>query len=1127
MQINLLREARYKRRIVPLKLILVMKITTLILFACFIQVSAKVNAQISISDRNVPITSVLAKIQQQSGYNLFYENTKFKDVKVNVNLSSVSLAEALDRVLKDQDLTYVLVDKTIVIKEKTPSFLDRVVDAFTPPIDVRGNVVDEKGQPLIGATVKVKGVQQSVLTNSEGAFYLQRVDDKAILVISYVGYFDKDVAVTASLNITMEMKSAELNEVVVAYGKTTQQALTGAVTVIKGEQIENLPIRSFDKSLQGLVPGLQITGGTGQPGGGVANMVLRGIATGTDVSFGSTVRNPLIVIDGIPVSQDNFQFSNTLNATPVTNPLAQLNPSDIETISVLKDAAAIALYGSKASNGVILVTTKRGKAGKTNFGFRHQTDVSSKLTGKTEMLNQQEYLNLLYDTYKSTNTATWTDASILADLKTKFSTTTSGYFYPESDWFGALYTDRARTISNDISMSGGNERNIFYLNVEYTKQNGAVKGTDFDRKSLRFNFESKPANWLKLGTNTALSYNIQNYSNAEESAGGFGAAALMSPLNPVKLADGNYKLTYPFGAIGELQNPVAVAEYNINKNVSYRGLSKLYAEANLLKYFTFKSDFGADFMLAELKEKNDPQFYASSPSVLQPRIAERDERRANMINTNTLRFDKNFKNQHSVGILLGQEAQIIIQKQLGAEAVGTATTLPYYNQLNSPGYTTSGITGGASRQTLFSVFGQVNYGYLNKYFLSGSIRKDGSSKFGDQHQWGTYWSAGAGWIITEEKFAKIHAPWLNYMKIRGSLGAAGNSGAVDAFTRFDRLALKKLLGNNAITPSSLGNPDIQWEETFTWDLGFEMRFLKERISFSADIYTRKTDELIYITNLPSLTGFGSVLDNIGDMKNSGTELALFGTAVRSKNFNWSLNANWSSNQNKLVKANVPLESIASGLMANEEGRNFNSFYMPIWMGVNKEDGKPQWMAASGQPTSTYSLAKKEFVGKPQPDGYGAITNAFRYKSFEFSASLYYQYGLKIYDSSSIYFLNDGFYPYVNQSKQALDYWKESGDQVSNPRRLLNNADLGFRTSTRYLFKGDYLRLQEVTFAYNFSKELLDRLHLTALRLYVQGHNLALLTKYPGPDPDNMNVGGSTGFAYPNQRSFSAGINVSF
>jgi TonB-linked SusC/RagA family outer membrane protein len=1123
----------------PPKLYLVMKITVILLFTSIMSVSAATFAQkITLSEKNASLEAILTKIRIQSGYDFVYNSKLIKEAKpITVTINNASLEDALKLVLNNEQLVFFLEEQTVMIKKKEPSFLDRVVDAFIPPIDVRGTVLDEKGFPLPGVTVRVKGTNKATSTDNSGKFYLNGVDDDAVIEFRIIGYKVKEIPAKGKFDgLKMEILSKELEEVVVAYGKTTQQALTGAVTVVKGEQIASLPNRSFDKSLQGLVPGLQITGGTGQPGGGIANMVLRGIATGSDAtSAGQTFRNPLIVIDGIPVSQDNFQFPVTANVTPVTNPLAQLNPSDIESISVLKDAAAIALYGSQASNGVILVTTKKGKAGKTMFNVRQQTDFSTRLKGETEVLNTEEYLNLLYETYRNTPrvvngvSTVWTDADILADLKTKFPVRADGNFYPAPDWYSELFTNRATTVSTEAGMSGGNDKNNFYLNFEYTKQNGAVKKTGYDRKSMRFNFESHPSTWLKLGTNTTLSYNIQDYNDSEAPTS-FATGTTISPLNPIRLEDGNYKLVYPFGTVSTALNPVADAEYNLNRVVAYRGLSKLYAELRLMKYFSFTSSIGADFMLAELKKKNDPRFYAVSSSVSLPSIIERDNRRANIINTNALRFDKSFAEKHTVSLLLGQEAQIITTKLLEAEARGTAETLPYYEQLGSPGYTMAGIRGNTTRQTLLSVFGQANYGYLNRYFLTASIRKDGSSKFGDQSQWGTYWSAGTGWVVSEEKFIKTNtASWLDYLKIRGSVGAAGNSGAVNAGTRFDEITAIKFLGKNGGFLSSLGNPEIQWEETFTWDVGLEIRLLNERISFTADIYHKKTNDLIYSTNLPSVSGSDRVLANIGDMENSGYELSVSGVIIQKKGFRWNFNTNWSSNQNKLIKANVPLTTISGGMLANEEGRNFNSFYMPVWAGVNPADGKPQWIDANGNPTSTYANAKKEFVGKPQPDGYGAVTNVFKYKDLELSAQLYYQYGSKIFDATlSRPLLTDGRFPYNNQVKGALDYWKKPGDISANPRRLLNNtSDGGTNVSTRYLSKGDYMRLQNITLGYSLPKTLLTQLHLMAVKVYLQGHNLATITRFPGPDPDNASVGGSTAFAYPNQRSFSAGVNVSF
>jgi TonB-linked SusC/RagA family outer membrane protein len=1062
-------------------------------------------------------------IYRQTKQQITYANTLLDDrERVTVDVSG-TIDEALTVILAGKAITWVYSEGYVALRRKSAG--QKISTGLSssddnPLITISGIVKDEEGNPLPGATVIMKGTANGTSTNANGSFSLNIPVNSAIL-ISYTGFEHKEIIARKEnkLSIFLKKSVSSLEEtVIVAYNTTTQRANTGAITIIKGEQIQSLPNRSFDRSLQGLVPGLLVTKGTGQPGAGVSNMVLRGISTGANAAFGSTARNPLIVIDGVPVSQDNFQTSVGENETPITNPLAQFNPSDIETISVLKDAVAIALYGSKASNGVVLVTTKKGKVGKTVYSFRHQTDIATRLRGNIKPLDRQEYLSLLYETYKNTDPVFWTDQAILDDLKTKFPTRSDGSFYPSPDWHRELFSDNAPTISNQLSMSGGNERSNFYLNLEYTKQDGIVRQTGYDRKSMRFNFESRPASWFKLGINSAFSYNIQN------SAGTGDDAVALSPLLPIRLENGNYQFVYSQGASSLLPNPAAVAAYNIDRNVAYHGISKLSGEVRFLKYLTLSSNIGIDFMLNEAKQKNDPRLH----EITTPRIAERDIRRSGLINTNMLRFGKTLHSGHSLNLILGQEAQINTERVLAASAVGTAETLPYYDQLTSPGYTKDQINSYSIKQTQLSLFGQINYDYQNKYFLSSSVRRDASSKFGDQQQWGTYWSAGAGWIVTAEPFIKKELPWLNYFKLRGSMGVVGNSGALDAMVRFDRITKFRYLDRDVVVPSGLGNPDARWEKTFNWNAGMEVRLLRERISITADVYEKRTSDLLYLTNLPSIAGDATVVDNIGDINNKGIELSLSADVIKNKTFFFSLGATWSTNRNILVKANVPLSALTDGILGNEEGRNFNSFYMPIWAGVNPADGKPQWLDNTGKPTSEYNEAKKEFVGKPQPNGFGTFTPSFGYKGFSLSAQLYYLYGAQTYDLSlSNSLLTDGMNPYINSGKQALNYWKSPGDIAINPRRVLNNTDMGNLTSTRYLFYSGYIRLSNVMLAYAFPKKILEPLHASQLSLFVQGNNLAIITNFSGPDPDNANVGGSTRFEYPNEKTFSIGLNISF
>lgn len=1114
------------------KILLIMKITTFIIFAVILQVSAAGFAQkVTLSSNNSRLTEVFNEIRNQTGYDFLFTSETLKDAKrVSIKVENAELKDVLNQLFTNQPLEYIINKKAVIVsKKETPSFLERVVDAFTPPVDVRGTVVDEKGMPLAGANIKVKGFKQSAVTDNEGKFYLPGVDDQAVLIVSFVGYKDVEVGVKASLSVTLELKSAELEEVVVAYGKTTQQALTGAVTVLKGEDIQNLPNRSVDKSLQGLVPGLLVTSGTGQPGGGLSNFVLRGVATGPSdntLSGYSTLRNPLIVVDGIPVYQDAqlpAGRGQNLGDVPVNNPMATLNPSDVETISVLKDASAIALYGATASNGVILITTKKGKAGKSVVSIRSQVDMANRVKNNIDLLSQSEYMELLYETYRNSSPGI-SDALILTDLKSKFPVRSDNSFYPFTDLTPLLYKNNAATLSNDLSISGGNDQSNYYLNLEWTKEDGVYRKTGFDRKSLRFNFENKVTDWLKIGMNTGLSYNIQDFAYGQ--AAQYGSIFYAYPLNPIYLENDEYY--YNFIVPARTVNPVASLNLNNSKNTSYRGLSKLFADLNLSKDIRFTSSLGIDFLSTEAKDKMDPR-------ILDPeldrtgvgRIHQGNIRTNNLINTNLLSFTRTF-GDHGLNVLAGQEARINVKQTITA----TGTFLRFYtnDQIDQAGTRTS--SGNKRKETALSYFGQANYDFRKKYFVSASIRSDGYSQFGSKQPFNTFWSLGAGWIISAENFMKGAQTWLSYLKLRGSMGPAGNAAAINRNIKYQTLTTLNYLNATtlglfpgATPPNTLISP----ERTFTEDVGLELQLFNNRIGITADYYRRKTTNLIYSIDLPYASGFTVVQDNLGDILNKGMELSLNATVIKSRDFSWNLNANWSSNQNRLVKANDRLVKTVIGTdgLANQEGRNFNSFFMPVWAGVDAATGKGMWIDSLGKPSTDYNAAKPQWVGKPQPDGFGTLTHTLNYKGISFSFQLYYQYGFKVYNADPK-LNNDGSTLFDNQQKGALNRWQKPGDIAANPKRERNNPVYG-RISTRNLFDGDYIRLQTVSLGYDLPKKLIQPLHLNALRIYAQGYNLALWSiKRPGTaDISNVNVQGLLRFQYPQAQSYSFGINASF
>jgi len=1109
------------------------------------QKSVQPGRNVTITNSHISLRDVFNVIEKQTGVVLFFGDLNTSQL-VGVKFVSTPVEEALAEMLPPLGLTYEFVkgnkDKIFIRSIVAERKKDTVM-----VMSVSGVVTDDKGMPLPGASVRLKGTAFGTATKDNGSFTLSRTDEHDIIQVSYTGFVTAEMSLAGRTNVKVQLKPGDnsLNETVVtAYGTSTRRALTGAITTIKGEQIQTLPNRSFDKSLQGLVPGLLVTSGNGQPGSAPSNFLLRGIATGGNVTGGATVRNPLIVIDGIPVFQDPARESSSISdiSSPVSNPLAQLNPSDIETISILKDASAVALYGSKASNGVMLVTTKKGKAGKTTFNFRHQTDLSSRLKQDITLLNQQEYLELLFEAYRNSNPGI-TEAEILTDLQStpspvmpKFLTHTqpngAKKFYPAADWANQLFDKKAVSMTNEISISGGNDQSNFYVNLEYTEQDGIVKATGYDRKALRLNYENRPSNWLKLGLNTMLSYNIQNYNNTVD----FQSVQAFSPLNPIYDSLGQLLYSYSWGQVagnGRLSaNPVAESDLNINRNTAYRGLSKLYAEIDILNGFRLSSSVGVDFMLNESKEKIHPLLPVDGSLDVGGRIREDNFRNANVINTNTIQYNKGYSNGINLQILIGEEAQIMTNKISSVEVRGFLMN-PLLDQARGGSlYSAASYEG---KQTLLSYFGQINGGFKKKYYLTGSVRTDGSSRFGKNERFGSYWSIGGSWIVSEESFLRKSKTWLDILKIRGSFGPAGNSAAIFDYLRYDYLLMQRFLDKTAVIPNRFnnpGNPSIKWEETFVWDAGLELQALKQRISLTVDIYKRKTKNLIADNvSLGLATGFTTISANIGDIENSGVELALDATVISNKNFRWGINANWSRNNNKLVKSFLPTVMSAGGKIVNQVGHEYNSFYLPIWAGVNPTNGRPLWIDSLGKQSEDYYAAKPEYVGKAQPDGFGALTNTFSWRGIDLSFMLYYQYGSKIYNDAS-FLQNDGQDPYLNQSAAALKRWRRPGDISSNPRRLLGGMagsqyDMGTSPSTRYLFDGDFIRLSNVALNYNFKKGSINRLGLTGLRVFAQAHNLALWTRYSGDDPENVNVFGSGNFLYPQQRSFTLGLNATF
>lgn len=1090
-----------------------------------------------------PFDSLVKEVERQTEYKFLYGESHLKKIHpISIQATDRDLQSVLTEIFESQPLSFQIKNKYIIVSEKDMR-PNAIVGQQAQPIikPLEGIVQDVNGDPVPGCLVKIKGTNISTVTDNNGLFKFQEAVEAAVIIISGVNIETKEIPSNGKSSLLVIATYAIKNmkeTVVLAYGTESKSANTGAVSVVKGKEIETLPNRSFDRSLQGKVPGLLVSPGTGQPGGGLSNFIIRGIGTGTNPADGATIRNPLIVIDGVPITQDYIQPAINGGATPISNPIAQINPIDIESISILKDAAAIALYGSRASNGVIIVTTKKGKAGKPTISVRHQTDIATRMKPQFELLNQSEYLNLLYDTYKNVPGGTWTDQSIKTDLIRKFPTIVSTpgdtTFYPQENWFNSLYSSSAVTLTNDLSISGGSDKSTYFLNIGYLKQDGILMNTGYERTSLRYNVANQITHWLNFGMNTNFSYNVQRFSgNGEYSYEVNGLPYGVSPLLPIRDLNGDYiKLYNGFGMPSPylpdptliIANPLLSMEYNTNRITSYRGLGNVFASIDFLKYFKFKSSLGIDFMLATTKRKVDPRITDILQFSTIGYVSKNDLTRTLIVPTNTLNFNIDVAKKHNIGALVGFEAQKSINEGLGASATGYNS--PFYDMIVNG--TMRNSNDSYSEETLSSLFAQASYNYNEKYYFTASGRSDGTSKFGIRERFGKYWSLGGAWILTEEEFIRNSLKFVDLMKVRGSIGTSGNAGSIPRNLRFNTLRFINYGGSNAgVQANAPGNPDIKWEQTFNVDLGLELRLFRDRISFTGDIYRRQVSNLLYSMELPGHTGWIALIQNIGEMENKGIELSLASDIIKTTDLSVNLSLTWSANKNKLTKANP--STIISGSLINKVGDPFNSFYLPVWAGVNSENGLPQWYDSTGKIVTTYPTAvgNRQIVGKTQPDGFGGATLTVRYRGFECSAFLYYQYGFQVYDAVSASLLNDGSSSvgYLNQKKEALNYWKKPGDIAPNPRRRLNNTDRGNAASTRYLFDGDFLQLNNIYISYSIPPVWAKYISLKSIKVFAQANNLALWTKYPGINPSNVKNNGGAEFAYPLQKTYTIGATI--
>ena len=1003
-------------------------------------------------------------------------------------------------------------------------FLGSAVTAQTQTL--RGKVTDaQDGSPVAGATVKETGGKVSVITGSDGSFTISVSSAAKELTISFIGFTDKQVPVTDPLNdIRLTQSAQTLNDVVVVgYGTSTKRNITGSVVKVGSRDLENFPAPSFESAIQGKAAGVVVESGSGKLGQAI-KIRIRGTSS---ISASS---QPLYVIDGLPL--DNTSQSDASNEP--TNPLTDINPNDIESIEILKDASAAAIYGARGANGVVLITTKKGKGNqKTVFTLDANTGWSNPAR-KRPFLDANGYVKLVEIAQQSDATygANIGDFASYEEALDYFKTNIyEGYvldkFSQGTDWrTGAVNTNWQNLLFNknapnsqvNLSASGGSDKTHFFVSGFYGDQQAIVINNRFYRYGGRLNLEHQATSNLTIGMNLAVNRSQLNRVTNDNAFSSPGQLVAQLPINPAYDSTGqpNTNTLYPSGLLD--------AKYNTDIQVTYRTIGNAYANLTIIPSLTFRSEFGADINTLreeafQGKESQDGGGIGRS-SIIQSQVA-------NFNTNNYFTYAPKLKGNSKLDAVVGMSYQQ--NNTVNSSAFGEG--IPSDAIKNLAGTTTiTSATSQGYKYTFLSYFLRANYALAGKYLLTGSIRTDASSRFGSNNRYGWFPAVSAGWLLSEENFLK-NSSFVNTLKLRASYGLTGNAeiGESNFLALYGVSNYPNLPG---YVPVSLANPDLKWEKTLQVDAGLEFGLFKSnRIYGEVDVYRKHTSDLLLSVNVPSSTGYNSFLKNLGTMRNQGIEATINTVNINGK-FRWVTSINAAYNQNKVLNITGQIIEGGFGLPQRAvEGEPIGVFYGQKFLGVDPQTGDAQYADDDGKPTTDYNAAARVVLGKSNPDWTGGFTNTFSYKGIDLSVFFNFVTGNKVYNAAGVY-QSDGFYNgFDNQTTDVLKAWQKPGDVTNVPRIGYFYAS-GYQNSSRWLYDGSYLRLRNLTLGYSLPKSVVQKFNISSFRFYVSGVNLLTVTKYPGDPEVNTqtigNIGGGQDFyTIPQAKTITAGISVRF
>ncbi|WP_188928889.1 SusC/RagA family TonB-linked outer membrane protein [Dyadobacter endophyticus] len=982
--------------------------------------------------------------------------------------------------------------------------------AAGPASELTGKVTDKDGAALPGVNIQIKGTTQGTVTDTDGNFQIDVAEGQE-LVVSFIGYVSQQVRPGGQSNLTvkLDVDQRQLNEViVVGYGTQERKNVIGSITKVDPTDVKSIPVGSFDAQLQGKVPGVQITSNTGVPGEAVTVRVRGATSINGD-------NDPLYVIDGVFMNSNSMQTTNT--GGKATSPIADINPNDIESLEVLKDAEATALYGSRGANGVILITTKRGKynqKAKVSLNASYGWAKAAKLWDLTTGPEHAELVNEWWiNTGKDTPSLNRTEAN-----RPFRPVSEGGRGLPEEqktyDRLGEIF-QTAPLQNYDLSVSGGTASTKYYIGGGYTKQESILKPITFNRASFKVNLDQKISDKVHVGVSNSFARTFRNQARAGDGpAGGLLQAALHTPtyLSPT---NENGELV---GRAGFDNVTLLLQNYDV-KSVSLRYIGNLYAEAEILPNLKFRTSWGLDFNNYDENEYWNTYLITGSPNGF---ASANNGQATTWLNEQTLSFRQKLGTKHTFGILLGNTIQSDLNT--GTAATGRGFANNSFKLISSAATTTGSSSW--SKKNLASFFSRVDYNYGGKYLLDFSIRADGSSSFGADRKWGYFPSVGGGWRVKQEDFLKNVAV-ISDLKIRASYGVTGNQNGLGSFAALGLWnSGAPYQGNPGIAPQQLANPDLQWERINQLNAGADIAFFGDRLGVEFNVYRKYTSNGLLSLTLPATTGFANYRSNTAEISNKGFELAIRSVNFQNNAFSWITTFNVARNVNKIEKLENPLEYGSRSLILLQQGHPLYSFWVYKQLYVDPQTGNTVYEDVNKDGKIT--VADRQIDGSIWPKFFGGLTNSVIYKGFDLNAFLAFSYGNKVYNHNKFFGEGGGARDaarVIFASNNAR--WQKPGDVTDVPRPDGVNVNNYRDGGSRWLEDGSFVRLRNITLGYTVPVR-----HISALRIYATASNLFTITKYTGLDPESsassaQNEQGIDLGTPPQPRSFQLGFNLTF